>query len=368
MKRSSWRVLAYGAVMTAVALPASAQVVIGGNSRPSVEVNWSVLDSLGHQPTLADMLKADGVAPSQPQVAPRSSASQGVQYRPYKAGAQPYAKTPKTVKSAKAAPKPAKKSSVVPASASADSMADLVQSSQEAKPAAQPPAKPQMSEPAVTGPQVSLPELPKAAPVVEAKAEVPKVEASKVAAPKAEPPKVELAKVEAPKIEIPKVEAPKVELPKAEVAALPPMALTPPPLPAAKTEVVAAVEQKAQEVAALPPAAPVSAPSAFRGDTLTVPFSVESARLSDASRGELDLLAKRMLKDEGLGLQLMAYADGDDASASKARRLSLSRALEVRKYLMDKGLRSTRIEVRALGNKFEGSGSPDRVDAVLVNR
>ena len=373
MKRSSWRVLAYGAVMTAVALPASAQVVIGGNSRPSVEVNWSVLDSLGHQPTLADMLKADGVAQSQPQVAPRSSASQGVQYRPYKAGAQPYAKTPKTVKSAKAAPKPAKKSSVVPTSASADSMADLVQSSQEAKPAAQPPAKPQMSEPAATGPQVSLPELPKAAPVVEAKAEAPKVEASKVAAPKAESPKVELAKVEAPKveapkIEIPKVEAPKVELPKAEVAALPPTALTPPPLPPAKTEVVAAVEQKVQEVAALPPAAPVSAPSAFRGDTLTVPFSVESARLSDASRSELDHLAKRMLKDEGLGLQLMAYADGDDASASKARRLSLSRALEVRKYLMDKGLRSTRIEVRALGNKFEGSGSPDRVDAVLVNR
>lgn len=381
MKRSSWRVLAYGAVMTAVALPASAQVVIGGNSRPSVEVNWSVLDSLGHQPTLADMLKADGVAQSQPQVAPRSSASQGVQYRPYKAGAQPYAKTPKTVKSAKAAPKPAKKSSVVPASASADSMADLVQSSQEAKPAAQPPAKPQVSEPAAAGPQVSLPELPKAAPVVAAKAEAPKVETSKVAVPKVEalpaavvePPKVGLAKVEAPKveapkIEIPKVEAPKVELPKAEVAALPPAALTPPPLPTTKTEAIAAIEQKAQEIAALPPAAPVSTPSAFRGDTLTVPFSVESARLSDASRGELDVLAKRMLKDEGLGLQLMAYADGDDASASKARRLSLSRALEVRKYLMDKGLRSTRIEVRALGNKSEGGGSPDRVDAVLVNR
>ena len=35
---------------------------------------------------------------------------------------------------------------------------------------------------------------------------------------------------------------------------------------------------------------------------------------------------------------------------------------------MDQGLRSTRIEVRALGNKLEGAGSPDRVDAVLVSR
>jgi outer membrane protein OmpA-like peptidoglycan-associated protein len=75
-----------------------------------------------------------------------------------------------------------------------------------------------------------------------------------------------------------------------------------------------------------------------------------------------------MEKDESLSLQLLAYADGDEANASKARRLSLSRALEVRKYLMELGVRSTRIEVRALGNKVEGGGPADRVDAMFASR
>ncbi|HTH18406.1 MAG TPA: OmpA family protein, partial [Magnetospirillum sp.] len=91
-------------------------------------------------------------------------------------------------------------------------------------------------------------------------------------------------------------------------------------------------------------------------------------RLPDAMLPELDKLVKRMQRDDSVGLQLLAYAEGDDANASKARRLSLSRALEVRKYLMEQGLRSTRIEVRALGNKIEGAGPADRVDAVLVGR
>jgi outer membrane protein OmpA-like peptidoglycan-associated protein len=379
MKQSTWRILAFGALFSAVSLPASAQVVIGGGNTPSVEVNWSVLDNLGRQPTLADMLK--GEVPANEARAASQPKAKGVQYRPFKAGAKPYAKPAK----AAAAPK-AKKSQVVPASAKSERMADLVQSSRspaakpvEAKSVAKPVAevKPvEAAKPAIIGPQIALPEVPKpvaaTAPVQLAKAEPPapapetkpepKVEAAKVEAPK-----VELPKVEAPKVEAPKVEAPKVEA-KAEPVALPPTALTPPPLPVAPKAVEAP-----QQVAALPPAptpAPAAAPvAASRGsDTLTVPFSSESARLPDASHGDLDRLVKRMQKDDGLGLQLLAYAEGDDASASKARRLSLSRALEVRKYLMDQGIRSTRIEVRALGNKLEGAGSADRVDAVLVSR
>lgn len=368
MKRSSWRVLAYGAVLAAVTLPASAQVVIGGSNAPSVEVNWSVLDNLGRQPTLADMLKAEPPV-SAPAVAAQPSASKGVQYRPYVSGAKPYAKTSKPAKAAKAAKaKPAKKSAVVPASAKVEPMADLVQSSHAvAKPAA----------PAMAGPQVSLPELPK--PVAPAAA-LAKAEPAPVPAPVAKVEPAPAAKVEpapvakaepAPVAKAAPTPAAPVAVvepaPKAEPAPLPPAALTPPPLPAAPKVVEAAPVP--QQVAALPPSpAPVAATSGFRGDTLTVPFSAESAHLSDSVHADLDRLAKRMLKDDGLGLQLLAYADGDEASASKARRLSLSRALEVRKYLMEKGLRSTRIEVRALGNKLEGSGSPDRVDAVLVNR
>ena len=117
------------------------------------------------------------------------------------------------------------------------------------------------------------------------------------------------------------------------------------------------------QLAALPTAPVVSR----KGDNLTVTFGTDSSHLPDSVRPELERLAQRMDKDENLSLQLLAYAAGDEANASKARRLSLSRALEVRKYLMEMGVRSTRIEVRALGNKVE-SGLPDRVDAMLVSR
>ena len=73
-----------------------------------------------------------------------------------------------------------------------------------------------------------------------------------------------------------------------------------------------------------------------------------------------------MSRDDTMTLQLLAYADGDAANISKARRLSLSRAFEVRKVLMDFGVRSTRIEVRALGNKRDGNDPIDRVDALIT--
>jgi hypothetical protein len=66
-------------------------------------------------------------------------------------------------------------------------------------------------------------------------------------------------------------------------------------------------------------------------------------------------------------LQLLAYSGGGSQTPSQARRLSLSRALTVRSQLIKQGIRSTRIDVRALGNKSEG-GPPDRVDIVVTTR
>lgn len=342
MKQSMWRVMAFAALMGAMALPASAEVVIGGSNAPSVEVNWSVLDGLGRQPTLADMLKSDvpGAEARAPQ-APAHAGAPGVQYRPYKPGANPYGKTAKSAhaakpgkaaKPAKATPAKAKKGAVTPAP-----------EVKAARAVAAPPAPPKAAltpvadtpKPTPIGPQIALPEMPKpAAASAPAAPPVQLVKAESAVAPKAEP----------------------------KSAPLPPTALTPPPMPVAKAEAP-------QQIAALAPAAaPVAAALSSRGgDTLVVPFSAESARVPDSAHAGLDRLIKRMQQDEGLGLQLLAYAEGDEANASKARRLSLSRALEVRKYLMDQGLRSTRIEVRALGNKVE-NGPADRVDAVLVNR
>lgn len=113
--------------------------------------------------------------------------------------------------------------------------------------------------------------------------------------------------------------------------------------------------------AALPPAA--GAGEAGTGEKTQILFAEGSAELPPEATSQLDAIADRLAKDESLRLQLMAYASGTEDTASKARRISLSRALAVRAYLIDKGIRSTRMDVRALGNKVEGEPA-DRVDIV----
>ena len=63
----------------------------------------------------------------------------------------------------------------------------------------------------------------------------------------------------------------------------------------------------------------------------------------------------------------MAFAAVDGMSISKARRKSLSRALSVRSFLMKNGIRSTRIDVRALGNKTKEMPL-NRVDINIAKR
>jgi len=78
----------------------------------------------------------------------------------------------------------------------------------------------------------------------------------------------------------------------------------------------------------------------------------------------LDKLIAKMSNDGNLRVQLHGYANGASVSPSQARRLSLFRALSVRTYLMKKGIRSTRIDVRALGNSGD-SQAKNRVDVVI---
>lgn len=120
-----------------------------------------------------------------------------------------------------------------------------------------------------------------------------------------------------------------------------------------------------------PPPAPVQTASrpdaALAKPSYRVLFENKSAKISDSARAPLEELSNAMKERENLRVQLMAYADGTSETASQARRLSLSRALAVRSFLINQGVRSTRMDVRALGNKAE-SGPSDRVDAVLVER
>ncbi len=122
-------------------------------------------------------------------------------------------------------------------------------------------------------------------------------------------------------------------------------------------------QESPQQTASLPPDEAASPDQ----DPLSILFGVEETELPANSSSTLNRLVDQLKGDASLRVQLMAYASSADGSASSVRRKSLSRALSVREYLMDQGIQSTRIEVRALGDKNEG-GEPNRVDAVIEQR
>jgi outer membrane protein OmpA-like peptidoglycan-associated protein len=103
------------------------------------------------------------------------------------------------------------------------------------------------------------------------------------------------------------------------------------------------------------------------GLVLRVEFPSRAISLTDAARLDLRSLASMVEPHENLRVQLVAYAYGKNLSESKARRLSLSRALVVRSYLMDNGIKSGRIDVRALGDQTTEMPR-DRVDVKVVER
>lgn len=152
--------------------------------------------------------------------------------------------------------------------------------------------------------------------------------------------------------------------------------------PEAKTElppldVTAAVEEKE-----IPAAAPVieqaietvpapqelaaqEIPVVPSASDLSIAFSGNGSDLSDDAQKKLLAVVKQL---EGMGesrLQVRAYATGEEGSKSSARRISLSRALAVRSFLMDAGIKPTRVDVRAMGTETDRSPL-DRVDLLFA--
>jgi outer membrane protein OmpA-like peptidoglycan-associated protein len=96
-------------------------------------------------------------------------------------------------------------------------------------------------------------------------------------------------------------------------------------------------------------------------------FSAGSAKLNSDASARLQDVSASLKKNGALRIQLLSYAGAKDGSTSQARRLSLSRALAARSYLIAKGIRSTSIDVRALGNQ-SGNGPTDRIDILVTTR
>lgn len=124
--------------------------------------------------------------------------------------------------------------------------------------------------------------------------------------------------------------------------------------------------EQADEAQTIDPAA-MASPAMTRLTSLRLLFGEESVNLSEAAELELEGLAGYLGDNRDQRVQLLAYARAADRVGSRARRLSLSRALAVRAFLADKGIEPTRIDIRPLGSEVE-DGPPDRVDVLPADR
>lgn len=157
----------------------------------------------------------------------------------------------------------------------------------------------------------------------------------------------------------PPVSAPVAEM-KQEPAPAPAASAAPPPPPqVAKAEEPEAPVEEASTGSSSIEIAP--------GQAMRIEFGETETKLPDNLKDALRKIADGVQDKPNLRLQLMAYAGASGLSASKARRLSLSRALSVRSFLMESGVRSTRIDVRALGNKTSEKPA-NRVDINIEER
>ncbi|MDD4519787.1 MAG: OmpA family protein [Alphaproteobacteria bacterium] len=96
-------------------------------------------------------------------------------------------------------------------------------------------------------------------------------------------------------------------------------------------------------------------------------FAPDSSVISFDAEKELEKIYRFLLKNPDVNLRLQSYASLIDETGHKARRLSLSRALAMRSYFVEKGIHSTRIELRPLGYK-ENVSPLDKVEVIKFKR
>ncbi|HEV3489479.1 MAG TPA: hypothetical protein VG224_02670 [Reyranella sp.] len=113
-------------------------------------------------------------------------------------------------------------------------------------------------------------------------------------------------------------------------------------------QVVAALAAKLDPPTAPPTKSPLAA---------SIPFVGRSPDLTDATRTTLDGVGKNLADKRPRLVEVRAFATGDDIVS---RQISLARALVVRAYLIDRGVKS-RIDVGAF------LGDDERVDILVPN-
>ena len=145
----------------------------------------------------------------------------------------------------------------------------------------------------------------------------------------------------------------------------------PPVVPAAPPEIAAIPPAVAVPVQRPPDPPPIPVAADAPGDASPLPggvrttFGPNRSELNAGTEAAIRSFAQP-LRSTAQAIQVLAYAAGSPEDPSTPRRLSLARALAARAVLINEGIASTRIYVRALG-PAAGDGPPDRVDLSTNN-
>ncbi len=367
----------FAALSIVAATSSQAQVQIGGNRPPSVTVDQSVLDRLGPPQTLPQLF---GAAPaSGSYVAPPETTASRPTAKESASSSRPRAKTTsakhRTTHRVARRAAPEKNSSTAraktpsPVASKAGSAIHLV------PPGAAPAAVPQVASdqnivtksvrPAAgisPPPETPMPPLPQAAPAPPPPALPPTPAHEEAPTPPAHLPSDQTASAAPASLAAapPPVPAATPASPPAPAPAAPPPVAAAPSPPPAPVKVASAASQ---------PASVQVATTAAAGNAMnTIKFSAGSTDLPANSAAVLDPVATKLLANDALRVQLIAHATGGDDQAMEARRVSLARAIAVRAYLIDKGVRSLRMDVRALGNRSDDGPATDQVDLLIVSQ
>lgn len=97
------------------------------------------------------------------------------------------------------------------------------------------------------------------------------------------------------------------------------------------------------------------------GDGFRIRFTPGAEEIGTEAGDLLSGLVEKLVADGGSQIEIRAYA-GAKPDPANARRVSLSRALNIRSFLIDRGIDSKRIALRALGNTSPPDQPADRVD------
>lgn len=144
----------------------------------------------------------------------------------------------------------------------------------------------------------------------------------------------------------------------------------PPPALAAPVPPTPPVPPREPGTATLPPESPVTTDGPVETAALPRPADLDILYQKDeteppaSARPELDRLAVWLRGNPNIRVDIVSYAGSHGTSGTQARRTSLDRALAVRKYLVEKGVLSTRMNVQARGDKSD-SLHRDRVVITL---